>query len=46
MNERDHNAVSAKQAWFFKNILNKEKEEWDGWFAESPSDSSSSPVPF
>jgi hypothetical protein len=33
MNERDHNAVSAKQAWYLKNYVEpREKKDWDAYF--------------
>ena len=35
MNERDHNAVSAKQLWYLKtNVWPREKAEWDAYFNE------------
>jgi hypothetical protein len=34
MDERTHNAVSAKQYWFLKtNIWPNEREQWDAYFA-------------
>ncbi len=33
MNERDHNAVSAKQAWYLKTYVEpREKAAWDAYF--------------
>lgn len=35
MDERKHNAVSAKQYWFLRtNVWPKEREAWDEYFAE------------
>lgn len=34
LREAEHNAVSAKQAWWFKTHDIKLKESWDGWFEQ------------
>lgn len=33
---REHGAVSAKQAWYFKEHEIKSEKEWQEWFATSP----------
>ena len=32
LGEREHNAITAKQRWFLKQLSDKEKQEWDGYF--------------
>ena len=34
MSTNEHNAVSAKQYWFLKNLEKKEKARWDEWLSQ------------
>jgi hypothetical protein len=47
LREADHNAVSAKQYWWFKTHDIKAKQSWDEWFEEQDRMISTfEPIPF